>query len=159
MGRQGVSPPSRAHAHGMEVDMHARAWTWAWTWRAHARVRAHAHGMDVGIDVESSRTGAILSRSQPRESWARIGLGGKRIADGSNIIFSNGAYDPWSRGGVLKSPNPSMHAINVPSGAHHIDLMFSDPADPADVSAVRAHEMDIIHGWIEARRTERSLLR
>ena len=41
----------------------------------------------------------------------------------------------------------------VPSGAHHIDLMFSDAADPLDVSAARTKELEIIHGWIEARRT------
>ena len=86
---------------------------------------------------------------RPREEWARIGLGGKRITDASNIIFSNGAYDPWSRGGVQHSPSPSLIAVTIPSGAHHIDLMFSDEADPPDVSAARQKEMGIIHGWIE----------
>ena len=89
---------------------------------------------------------------RPREEWARIGLGGKRITDASNIIFSNGAYDPWSRGGVLHSPSPSLIAVAIPSGAHHIDLMFSDAADPPDVSAARQKEMGIIHGWIEQKK-------
>ena len=43
----------------------------------------------------------------------------------------------------------------VPSGAHHIDLMFTDAADPPDVSTARAKELEIIHGWIKARRTNR----
>jgi lysosomal Pro-X carboxypeptidase len=84
----------------------------------------------------------------PREQWARIGLGGKRIADASNIIFSNGAYDPWSPGGVHTKLNPSIHPILIPSGAHHIDLMFSDPADPPDVTNVRQTELKIIKGWL-----------
>ena len=88
----------------------------------------------------------------PRESWARVGLGGKRIADASNILFSNGAYDPWSGGGVLSDLSPSLVAVGVPSGAHHIDLMFSDPADPPDVTAAREREMGVILGWIKRAR-------
>ena len=86
---------------------------------------------------------------RPTESWARIGLGGKRIRDASKIIFSNGALDPWSAGGVLESPAESVHTIMIPSGAHHIDLMFSDEADPADVREARQKEMQIIAGWIQ----------
>lgn len=85
----------------------------------------------------------------PTESWARVGLGGKRIADASNIIFSNGAYDPWSGGGVLSAPTAALPAVHIPSGAHHIDLMFSDAADPPDVAAARAEEMRIIYGWMQ----------
>ena len=85
----------------------------------------------------------------PREAWARIGLGGKRIRAASNILFSNGQLDPWSGGGILKDISLSLPAVVIPSGAHHIDLMFSDPADPADVTAARAKEMSILHGWME----------
>ena len=85
----------------------------------------------------------------PRESWARIGLGGKRIGAASNILFSNGRLDPWSGGGVLSTISPTLPAVVIPSGAHHIDLMFSDPADPADVTAARAEEIGILHGWME----------
>ena len=48
----------------------------------------------------------------------------------------------------MASPAPSLHAVRVPSGAHHIDLMFTDAADPPDVGAARAAELGVIHGWI-----------
>ena len=93
----------------------------------------------------------------PAEAWARIGLGGKRLEAASNMIFSNGAYDPWSGGGVLDAPNPSIHTLTIPSGAHHIDLMFSDPEDPADVGAARAAELEIIHGWVAGKALKKEL--
>ena len=31
----------------------------------------------------------------PRAEWARVMLGGKRIQQASNIVFSNGLLDPW----------------------------------------------------------------
>ena len=96
---------------------------------------------------DSGRLHTLLQRSGAR----RPCLVGKRIGDASNILFSNGAYDPWSGGGVLSNLSASLHAIIVPSGAHHIDLMFTDPADPPDVTQVRAREMAIIAQWIRQR--------
>jgi hypothetical protein len=37
----------------------------------------------------------------PRDSWIDVEFNGVKGA--SNIVFSNGLYDPWSSGGVLKS--------------------------------------------------------
>ena len=34
----------------------------------------------------------------PRKEWARVMLGGKRITQASNILFSNGQLDPWHNG-------------------------------------------------------------
>ncbi len=31
----------------------------------------------------------------PRPMWATIQWGGRRIETASNIVFSNGLYDPW----------------------------------------------------------------
>jgi hypothetical protein len=39
---------------------------------------------------------------KPRPEWARVGLGGKHIADATNIVFSNGLQDPWHVGGVVR---------------------------------------------------------
>ena len=35
----------------------------------------------------------------PRPMWATVEWGGKRIETASNIVFSNGLFDPWC--GVL----------------------------------------------------------
>ena len=77
---------------------------------------------------------------EPRFHWARFGLGGKHIKDASNIVFSNGLYDPWHGGGILANLSDTLVAVIIPHGAHHLDLMFSNPADPPDVLAARATE-------------------
>ncbi|GMY24993.1 lysosomal Pro-X carboxypeptidase isoform X2 [Fagus crenata] len=52
----------------------------------------------------------------PRPHWITTEYGGKKIEHvlkrfGSNIIFSNGMQDPWSRGGVLKNISSSIVAL------------------------------------------------
>ena len=42
----------------------------------------------------------------------------------------------------------SVIALLLPMGAHHLDLMFEDPADPPDVKQVRAVEEAHIRKWI-----------
>ena len=47
------------------------------------------------------------------------------------------------------STSPSTPPSLPPTqGAHHIDLMFSDPADTPDILAVRQAELEAIRGWI-----------
>uniref|UniRef100_H2YJM8 Uncharacterized protein n=1 Tax=Ciona savignyi TaxID=51511 RepID=H2YJM8_CIOSA len=66
----------------------------------------------------------------------------------SNIIFSNGELDPWKDGGVLHDLSPTLVALLVEEGAHHLDLRGSNPDDPASVIKVRQQELEIIKGWI-----------
>ena len=47
----------------------------------------------------------------PRYDWARFGLGGKRISGASNIVFSNGLYDPWHGGGILTNLSDTLLAV------------------------------------------------
>lgn len=47
----------------------------------------------------------------PRYDWARFGLGGKRISGASNIVFSNGLYDPWHGGGILANLSDTLLAV------------------------------------------------
>ena len=76
---------------------------------------------------------------------ARFGAGA-----GSNVIFSNGQYDPWRSGGVVADLSPSLRALEVEHGAHHLDLFFSNPADPPSVRAARDAEVKAMKEWIRA---------
>eukprot|EP00656_Telonema_subtile_P017394 TRINITY_DN1932_c0_g1_i2.p1 TRINITY_DN1932_c0_g1~~TRINITY_DN1932_c0_g1_i2.p1 ORF type:complete len:500 (-),score=96.07 TRINITY_DN1932_c0_g1_i2:95-1594(-) len=84
----------------------------------------------------------------PRPRWIGEEFGGATGA--TNIVFSNGLYDPWSSGGVLSTANLSstVHAVIIPEGAHHLDLMFSNPQDPASVISARQVEMQSIREWL-----------
>lgn len=86
----------------------------------------------------------------PRPEWARVALGGKRLQGASNIVFSNGLLDPWHGGGVLSNLSDSVLAVLLPSGAHHIDLMFSDPQDDLypDIGWARQFEREQMARWV-----------
>ena len=89
----------------------------------------------------------------PRPEWMRISYGNAvdlARAGVSNIVFSNGGYDPWSSGGIKTSMSASLPAILIPTGAHHIDTFFSDPEDPAAVTDARRDEMAHIAAWRDA---------
>ena len=93
----------------------------------------------------------------PRPEWARVALGGKRIEDASNIVFSNGLQDPWHPGGVLRNLSASVRAIVIPNGAHHIDLMFTDEADAGypDIAWARGFERAEMKKWVGEHRRKR----
>jgi hypothetical protein len=73
---------------------------------------------------------------------------GKRIHGASNIVFSNGLYDPWHGGGVLHNLSKTVLAVILQHGAHHLDLMFSNPADPPDAVAARRVEVQEMRRWV-----------
>eukprot|EP00051_Salpingoeca_urceolata_P029014 m.488688 g.488688 ORF g.488688 m.488688 type:complete len:548 (-) comp26024_c0_seq1:82-1725(-) len=93
----------------------------------------------------------------PRELWARRGLASKYLGHASNIVFSNGRLDPWHPGGVLENQTDTVVAVVIPNGAHHIDLMFSDPQDTPDILQARDFERAHIARWIEERASKRHL--
>ncbi|ETW05762.1 hypothetical protein H310_03446 [Aphanomyces invadans] len=85
-----------------------------------------------------------------RPLWATTVYGGhKALKDTSNIVFSNGNYDPWSGMGVLEDMSESVVAVKVDGGAHHLDLMFSHPLDSPGVKAAREVEKAHIRKWIQ----------
>ncbi|VVB17307.1 unnamed protein product [Arabis nemorensis] len=67
---------------------------------------------------------------------------------GSNIIFSNGLQDPWSRGGVLKNISSTIIALVTKKGAHHTDLRAATKDDPDWLKEQRRQEVAIIEKWI-----------
>jgi len=89
---------------------------------------------------------------RPRPDWPVTQWGGKGLEGASNIVFSNGLLDPWDVGGVLETSPAEVArgvvAVLIPSGAHHLDLFFSHPDDPQDVTDARAVERDHIASWI-----------
>lgn len=61
---------------------------------------------------------------------------------------SNGDLDPWSAGGVLESPSPSLMSIVIKDAAHHLDLRASNAGDTADVVAARRLEKAAVKRWL-----------
>ncbi|KAG7667890.1 hypothetical protein Ndes2526B_g01702 [Nannochloris sp. 'desiccata'] len=93
---------------------------------------------------------------RPSKYKATIEWGGRRLEAASNIVFSNGGRDPWRSGGVLKSLSDTLVAVNIPEGAHHLDLMFSNKDDPESVIEARKVEEEHIVRWIEEARERRT---
>ncbi|KAF0698339.1 Aste57867_11059 [Aphanomyces stellatus] len=85
-----------------------------------------------------------------RPHWAHTvygGLDGIRAA--SNIVFSNGNFDPWGGYGLWESLSDSIVAIPIDQGGHHLDLMFSNENDPQSVRDARKQEKAEIRKWID----------
>eukprot|EP00940_MAST-03C_sp_MAST-3C-sp2_P001488 g1488.t1 len=76
------------------------------------------------------------------------GLEGVRSS--SNIVFSNGRFDPWRSGGVtsVNDSARSLWSIIIPNGAHHVDLMFSTRNDTEDIRRARTFEISKIRDWV-----------
>ncbi|KAL0972661.1 hypothetical protein UPYG_G00192550 [Umbra pygmaea] len=86
---------------------------------------------------------------RPRANWAETVYGGLDIHSHSNIVFSNGALDPWSGGGVTRNISDTVVAIVIPDGAHHLDLRFNNEYDPHSVLSARAQEVEFFKLWIK----------
>ena len=82
------------------------------------------------------------------ESAAIGGRKGKGPAGTSNIVFSNGQFDPWRSGGVLSELGDGITAVDIEGGAHHLDLFFSNAADPPSVVEAREKEIAAIKEWV-----------
>ncbi|KAG5879017.1 hypothetical protein JTB14_009658 [Gonioctena quinquepunctata] len=87
---------------------------------------------------------------RPRDEEVPIlEYGGRNIQTASNIIFSNGLFDPWSTGGVLKNISSHVLAVIIPDGAHHYDLRGANPKDTWSVIAARQFHVQHIHKWLD----------
>ncbi|TMW66414.1 hypothetical protein Poli38472_004179 [Pythium oligandrum] len=84
-----------------------------------------------------------------RPHWAVTQYGGRKaLKAASNIVLSNGDYDPWSGTGVLEDFSDSVVYVPVEGGAHHLDLFFSNDMDPPAVKEARATELKHIKKWV-----------
>ncbi|OQR82522.1 lysosomal Pro-X carboxypeptidase [Achlya hypogyna] len=84
-----------------------------------------------------------------RPFWPSVVFGGAdsfRLS--SNIVFSNGDFDPWYPTGFTTSLSDTVVAIMIHEGAHHLDLMFSHPLDTRAVKRAREVELDNVRKWI-----------
>jgi lysosomal Pro-X carboxypeptidase len=89
----------------------------------------------------------------PRREWITRSYGGRAVAGAatggvSNIVFSNGLLDPWSSAGVVENMSESVVAVLIEEGAHHLDLFFSNAADPPSVTNAREVELAHIAQWV-----------
>jgi lysosomal Pro-X carboxypeptidase len=73
----------------------------------------------------------------------------------SNIVFTNGLLDPWSAYGVTSntslgdtSSSDDLVVLLMPNGAHHVDLMFSNPGDTSDITEARRVTMAKVKDWV-----------
>jgi lysosomal Pro-X carboxypeptidase len=83
----------------------------------------------------------------PRWDHLNTNLGVTSIPDSSNIVFANGLLDPWHSGGILQNVSDTILAYHVPEGGHHLDLFFSNPADPESVRWIRRRQLENIRRW------------
>ena len=103
---------------------------------------------------------------EPRASWADTQYGGRRLRSLSNVVWSNGALDPWSRLGVTEDSDflevldasRGLEAVFLENGAHHLDFFWSRDDDAEDVRSARARETELVRRWIEEKH-ERFFLR
>lgn len=69
----------------------------------------------------------------------------------TNVVFSNGRLDPWSKMGVVDQHQAGrgVKVIMMEQAAHHLDLFFKHPLDPEDVIDARKDEMDMVEDWVD----------
>ncbi|XVF05275.1 hypothetical protein REPUB_Repub05bG0157800 [Reevesia pubescens] len=89
----------------------------------------------------------------PRPHWVTSYYGGHDIKlilkrFGSNIIFSNGLRDPYSRGGVLENISESIVALSTVNGSHCLDILQQKETDPEWLIRQRKMEVKIIKEWM-----------
>jgi len=69
----------------------------------------------------------------------------------SNIVWSQGSFDPWSGGGITidyLSNSNSLIVLQIDKGGHHQDLMWSNANDQTSVINARKIEVENIDKWI-----------
>ncbi|KAJ0410123.1 hypothetical protein ATCC90586_001608 [Pythium insidiosum] len=105
---------------------------------------------DVPWNMTADNASCIAQWGTPlRPLWATTQYGGRKaLRAASNMVLSNGNYDPWSGGGVLENFTDSVVYVPVEGGAHHLDLFFSNELDPPAIKEARAIEKRHMWKWV-----------
>ncbi|KDO31005.1 hypothetical protein SPRG_04193 [Saprolegnia parasitica CBS 223.65] len=135
---------------------------WSYLWCSEMYMPFDQNGVDdffpVSFHNETRDAAQCLENwgVELRPRWANTVFGGvDGLKYSSNIVFSNGNYDPWSGYGVLASLSDSLIAVEIDGGAHHLDLMFSHPLDPVSVVKARKLELHQIRRWIHEKKANK----
>ena len=99
----------------------------------------------------------------PRTDWIPINYGmtpanSQVLKYVSNILFVNGALDPWNYGCVTSTTNPNLQVTTMPNGAHHTDLRAPTPQDTSDILNARISEINAIKQWVNAKAAKPDLI-
>lgn len=108
---------------------------------------------DMFFEQPWNETAAVLECERrwgvrPKTLWATTVFGGRRLSWASNVVWTNGYLDPWAGLGVQESLSPSLVAMILPGGAHHLDFMWSNDLDPEPVIEARKTQMKLIRQWM-----------
>jgi len=104
------------------------------------------------IEMREKYCTATWGLGKSRLKWLSTNFWGNAddIKHASNILFPNGDLDPWMPGGVLENLSPTLIAVAVKGGAHHLDLRGSNPADPETVKEARKKIDSYIKKWLSS---------
>lgn len=66
----------------------------------------------------------------------------------TNVVFANGAIDPWHAMGFIADLSPSAKAIYMKSTAHCANMYPSTDKDPKELVQARQEIAKLIGTWI-----------
>ena len=95
-----------------------------------------AHGALAVCAAPWGRLAAVVCSCYPPHRCASDRSVAEAVASGTNVASF----------GI----DGSVKAVVIPHGAHHLDLMFSTPDDPPDVTAARTVELAAVAEWVKA---------
>lgn len=66
--------------------------------------------LNIDYDIEYC---SVAHGVQTRPYWVAHNWGGKEMSTASNIVFSNGEYDPWRGGGVQQNISDTVVSVII----------------------------------------------
>lgn len=76
----------------------------------------------------------------------------------TRILFTNGLNDLWSAGSYLEDLSETIVAVNMPNGAHHSELKYTNTQHMDTKDVMEAHDeiTDILAAWLKEIRSEQN---